>query len=56
MFVNFTLLAVAIVLLLLGFYLPIAFERKQPFVNLLGKVYLGAGFILLVVSIILFIF
>lgn len=56
MFVNYILLGVALVLLLLGYYLPIAFEKKQPFVNLLGKVYLGVGVLLLIISILLFIF
>ena len=54
MIVNYIILAVAIVLLILGFYLPSAFEKKNQFVNLLGKVYIGAGVIFLIVSGLLF--
>ena len=54
MIVNYTFLIVGLILLLLGFYLPSAFEKKNNFVNLLGKVYLGTGVIFLIISGLLF--
>lgn len=50
MFVNYTFLIVGIILLALGFYLPVAFEKKNGYVNLLGKTYIGAGVIFLIVA------
>jgi len=54
MFVNYTFLIVGFILLFLGFYLPSAFEKKNQFVNLLGKIYIGAGVIFLIVAGLLF--
>ena len=54
MIVNYTFLIVGLILLVLGFYLPSAFEKKNAYVNLLGKIYLGAGVVFLIVSGLLF--
>ena len=54
MFVTYTILVVALVLLSLGFYLPRAFEKKYEFIIYLGKAYIGVGSIFLIVSIYLF--